>query len=257
MGIKYEFEFIEEIANALKEKNIPFVEHAVLKGLETDFWFRTPGGIEIIAEVKAWEPTEANKKHASNLANNYQKVTRVGKGFVVIPGLKKGSLSQKVISEEEFIDYLSKKFKEKESPERKKVPAPIKTKRMVFAVMPFSREYGDVYYQGMVPAARYVKAKCDRVDEQDYAGEIVEKIKSNIKKCLAVISDLSESKPNVLYETGFAHALKDQYTIHICSTPLDELPFDVRGRNTIKYNKGQVYKLVPLLKKRLKSVLGN
>lgn len=257
LGKNYELEFIEGLADVLRENNIPFEKNAVLKGLETDFWFSTPDGGQIIAEVKAWEPTYANKKHASNLAKQYQNVTGVGQGLVVIPGLKKGSLSQGVVSEEEFIDYLNKQFQEKETATRKKVRVPKKTERMVFAVMPFSYKYEDVHYYAMAPAAEYVNAKCYRVDKQEYTGDIIEKIKNNIKNSIAVIADLSESKPNVLYEIGFAHALLPECTIHICSTPLDKLPFDVRNWNTIEYNQGQVNKLTPKLKKRLKSVLGD
>ena len=44
-------------------------------------------------------------------------------------------------------------------------------------------------------------------------------VRTLIRESSAVICDLSEARPNVLYEAGFAHAL-DKPTIHICSTPL-------------------------------------
>ena len=55
-----------------------------------------------------------------------------------------------------------------------------------------------------------------------------------IEASIAVIIDLSEAKPNVLYETGYVHALSKP-TVHICSTPMSGLPFDVRNWNTLKY----------------------
>src|SRR5712692_7103428 len=51
---------------------------------------------------------------------------------------------------------------------------------------------------------------------------------------ISTISGTSPGKPNVLYEAGFAHAL-GKPTVHICSTPLSALPFDVRNWNTIAY----------------------
>lgn len=75
-----------------------------------------------------------------------------------------------------------------------------------------------------------------------------------IRESLAVIVDLSESKPNVLYEAGYAHGL-DKKTIHICSTPLEKLPFDVRNWQTLKYELGQTYELREKLALQLKGVL--
>jgi nucleoside 2-deoxyribosyltransferase len=83
---------------------------------------------------------------------------------------------------------------------------------------------------------------------------VVERIKRLIKESSAVIADLSEAKSNVLYEVGYAHALK-RPTIHICSTPLEQLPFDVRNWNTITYVKGQTHKLKTDLARRLKAIL--
>ena len=60
----------------------------------------------------------------------------------------------------------------------------------------------------------------------------------SLRRSSAVIADLSESKPNVLYEAGLAHALK-RPSVHICSTPIADLPFDVRNWNTIFCRRGQ------------------
>ncbi len=104
----------------------------------------------------------------------------------------------------------------------------VRAPRRVFAAMPFSPEYDDAYFVAMVPAAESVRAVCSRVDQEEFEGDVVERIESDIRDSDAVIADLSEAKPNVLYETGFAHAL-GRPTIHISSTSLNDLPFDVRN----------------------------
>ena len=84
--------------------------------------------------------------------------------------------------------------------------------------------------------------------------DIVKEIKRMIRGSKAVIADLSGSKPNVLYELGIAHALR-RPTIHICSTPLSKLPFDVRNWRTLEYKRGQTHQLARILSKRLKVLL--
>jgi hypothetical protein len=128
-------------------------------------------------------------------------------------------------------------------------------RRMVFAAMPFSREYDDTYFIAMSHAAEQVGAECKRVDRKEFSGDIVEEIKRLIRSSAAVIVDLSEAKPNVLYEAGYAHALRKP-VVHICSTPLSKLPFDVRNWNTIAYRRGQTALLREPLARRLKAVMG-
>lgn len=95
---------------------------------------------------------------------------------------------------------------------------------------------------------------CVRVDKEEFSGDIVEEIKRLISSSAAVIVDLSENRPNVLYEAGFAHALKKP-VVHLSSTALTELPFDVRNWNTIPYGLGQVTTLRVRLAERLRAAL--
>jgi hypothetical protein len=75
-----------------------------------------------------------------------------------------------------------------------------------------------------------------------------------IRSSVAVVADLSESNPNVMYELGFAKGLP-RPAVMICSTDLGDLPFNVRNLNVIPYTKGQTLKLVPKLAARLRKVL--
>jgi nucleoside 2-deoxyribosyltransferase len=110
------------------------------------------------------------------------------------------------------------------------------------------------YFVAMSFAAEQVGAACKRVDETEFTGDIVQEIKRLISESVAVIVDLSEGRANVLYETGYAHAL-EKPTVHICSTDFSQLPFDVRNWNTIKYNRGQTTLLKQPLAERLGKVI--
>jgi hypothetical protein len=41
---------------------------------------------------------------------------------------------------------------------------------------------------------------------REFQGSVVDEIQRLIRQSVAVIVDLSEAKPNVLYEAGYAHA---------------------------------------------------
>ena len=120
--------------------------------------------------------------------------------------------------------------------------------------MPFAAKYDDVFYLAMAYAAEKNGVTCKRVDREEFQGNIVDEVKKLIKTAAAVFVDLSESKPNVLYEAGYAHAL-DKQCIHMCSTDISRLPFDVAQWKTTSYQHGQVHKLRETLTKRLAEVL--
>ena len=110
---------------------------------------------------------------------------------------------------------------------------------------------------GLVPALQAelkTKKTYSNPPEAKNVDKLVLAAMSFARKSVAVIVDLSEAKPNVLYETGYAHALKKP-CIHICSTTLEKLPFDVANWKTTLYHPGQTHKLAKELAQRLKAVL--
>jgi hypothetical protein len=112
----------------------------------------------------------------------------------------------------------------------------------VFAAMPFASLYDDTHVVAIEPACLDVGAGCTGADYSSHAGDIVGQIKALITGSVAVVADLSESRPNVLFEIGYASAL-GRPVVQICSTPLDQIPFDVRNDKTLPYAIGQTAKL--------------
>lgn len=142
-------------------------------------------------------------------------------------------------------------FEERMSPQ----PTTSDAKQKIFAAMPLAEKYDDVFFVAMRYAADEIGAVCERIDNEEFAGDIIREIKNRIRRSAVVIGDLSGSNPNVLYEVGYAQGI-DIPTIHICSTPLSKLPFDVKPWNTIQYKIGQTHLLKDKLVARLKAVLG-
>jgi nucleoside 2-deoxyribosyltransferase len=83
-------------------------------------------------------------------------------------------------------------------------------------------------------------------DEYFYNDEAISEIKKQIKSAALVVADLTGCRPNVLYECGFADGIGVP-VIHVSSDRLRKLPFDLRGRPTIRYVRGAIDTLAPKL----------
>ncbi len=125
-----------------------------------------------------------------------------------------------------------------------------KGKKYVFASMPFAARYDDTFLVAIQPAALALRAVADRVDHSGRPGEVVSQIKKMIRRAKVVVADLSESRPNVCHEVGYAEA-KNRPVIQICSTEIQKLPFNLRNNQTIGYSIGQSARLKSRIQKEL------
>jgi hypothetical protein len=247
---KFEDAIEKELANA----GFEFEREPSIGGLRPDFLVKGPRGELVIVELKPWGPRAGNTARAIEQVRLYEKATGVDRAFLVLPDASKNFERKGVVSPE-VLSASIESFFEQASPRRKrKIHRKQSNDRTVFAAMPFDRQYDDTYLIAMSYAAERINAACKRVDRSEFSGDIVEEIKRLINESVAVIVDLSDAKANVLYEAGYSHALKKP-TVHVSSTPLEELPFDVRNWNTLKYSLGQTAKLREPLARRLRSVL--
>jgi hypothetical protein len=272
--------FEDQLENILRNARIPYRRQPSIGGLRPDFIVTGPHGEKVILEVKMWNPRGGNTARAFHQVQLYKNATGADMALIVMPDLKKNYKRKGVIKLETVLPTLEKLFQRppetqsakaehrparpsetapagKRPPRRRprRTPPPAGGRRMIFAAMPFSSDYDDTYFIAMSHAAEQVGADIKRVDRKEFSGDIVAEIKRLIARSVAVIVDLSEAKPNVLYEAGYAHALRKP-VVHICSTPLSELPFDVRNWNTIAYRRGQTALLRDPLARRLKAVMG-
>ena len=126
----------------------------------------------------------------------------------------------------------------------------------VFAAMPFAEEFDDVFVIGIAGAAERTRTTAYRVDHDNYSGDVVAKIKEEIRRSAVMVADLTRQRPNVLYEMGFAHAL-DKPVVPICSDDQSTVPFDVSHENILKYGQGQTARLRDALADRLKAHVGS
>lgn len=241
----------ELVAKRLREAGLKFATEKAIGGLVPDFIVYAPDGRQFIVETRRWDfpglTTEASRQ-----AQHFQDAAKVDGAFIVIPGLKRNLPSKGVVTLDGLIPAL-----QAEIHASKAHTSPLETTKvdkLIFAAMPFAPQYEDVFFVAMSYAAEQVDAVCERVDRREFQGNVVDEIHRLIRKSSVVIVDLSESKPNVLHEAGYPHALKKP-CVHICSTPVEKLPFDVGQWKTTLYQPGQTHKLQKELTQRLKAIL--
>jgi hypothetical protein len=243
----------DSISETLERLGATWQAEAAVAGVRADYLIETKDGRRAIIEVKAnARPTVLDIADARADAARLAEVVGAEFGLAVfaIPHLVVDAVGVTGFRDVEKALTTAPPS----SPSGRPAPEVMPGAKAVFAAMPFAAEYEDVYFVAMVDAARAVGAACRRLDREDYAGDIVQRLTELIAGCDAIIADISDANPNVLYEVGYAHAL-GRPAIHICSTPLTALPFDVRNWNTIEYAKGQTHALRQQLTDRLRGVL--
>lgn len=108
-------------------------------------------------------------------------------------------------------------------------------KRHVFVAMPYSEEFENVYEFGIYPAVRNCGFICERVDETHFVGDVLGRIRDGIESANLVIADLSEGRPNVYLEVGYAWG-KGVPVIFVARKG-EKLHFDVSTHRCIFYGK--------------------
>lgn len=103
----------------------------------------------------------------------------------------------------------------------------------VFVIMPFNKEFNDVWKGAIEKAAKAEGYKALRVDMINKSSNITDDIIESIRKCKIAIVDVSSNNANVMFELGYAVALEKPNII--ISQSVEFLPFDIRNIRTILY----------------------
>jgi hypothetical protein len=102
-----------------------------------------------------------------------------------------------------------------------------------FIAMPFSDPFSDVFQFGIYEPVRACGLLCERIDQQAFTGDILDRVKKQIRTAKLVVADLTGANPNVYLEVGLAWGAQIP-TILLCRDNSD-LAFDVRGERCLRY----------------------
>lgn len=127
--------------------------------------------------------------------------------------------------------------------------------RSVFVLMPFAPEFRDVYELTIKPVASELLVAVSRADDRPFHNrQVYDEIIGAIDTADVLIADLSEAKPNVFYEAGYAHARGKPVIPISCDEPR-ATPFDFAGFQIMFYDRQQLSQLRVRLLKVLHEVL--
>jgi hypothetical protein len=127
-------------------------------------------------------------------------------------------------------------------------------KPFVFVLMPFDASFNDAYELGIKPACESAGAYCERLDEQIFHENMLERIYNQISKADIIVSDMTERNPNVFYETGYAHALNK--LVVMLTKDAKDIPFDLKHYPHIIYGTS-IVSLKDELQRRIEYFLAN
>lgn len=95
----------------------------------------------------------------------------------------------------------------------------------VFVIMPFGKEFSDIYRKHILKVCAKASLVCRRADEPLSSNAIIADIFQLIQGAKIVVADCTGRNPNVFYELGIAHTLGKR-CILLTQSILD-MPFDV------------------------------
>lgn len=110
-----------------------------------------------------------------------------------------------------------------------------------FVIMPFSKEFDDVYATIKTSVESVVSpqgGKCFRLDDARPAGPITIRLLQEIQSATFCVADVTGNIPNVMWEVGYAMALGKP--IIIITQKISELPFDIKDMQSLDYDRNQL-----------------
>ena len=108
-------------------------------------------------------------------------------------------------------------------------------KNRCFFLMPFSEEFDGIYgaIKQCLNDAGFI---CNRADEIMGSTPILTKILNEIMKSQYIIVDLTNSNPNVFYELGIAHTIKEARNVLLLKQKNYNVPFDINHLTYTEYD---------------------
>ncbi len=106
--------------------------------------------------------------------------------------------------------------------------------KLVFVILPLSKEFNDVYEFGIKEAVQSIGWECSKSDEIVHTQNIIcVGICQPLRSAHFVVAELSSRNPNVLYELGLCHAYEKD--VILITQDIEHIPFDLRNQNVIIY----------------------
>jgi hypothetical protein len=123
--------------------------------------------------------------------------------------------------------------------------------KVAFVIMPFEDRLAALYAE-IQAACESANVRCLRSDEIERTGRITEQIRDAIANADVLVADISDLNPNVMYELGYAHALKKEVII---LNSAKTAPFDIADYRWISFGVDDLVNIREKLARFLSSTL--
>jgi hypothetical protein len=108
--------------------------------------------------------------------------------------------------------------------------------KFVFVVMPYSDAHQSLYLYLKGRIEREIGFRCFRADDLKASGqELLRKVHEMIDRSFMVVAILTNRRPNVFYEVGYAMAKGKSVTMLVEKSEQNDVATDLRGREVIPY----------------------
>lgn len=111
---------------------------------------------------------------------------------------------------------------------------------LCFVLMPFAPSFNETWEAVReTVAGEPFNLLCRRADDIARPGHIMADVLKNIGESRLLIADLSGQNPNVFYELGIAHTMKDSSRVILLSSDAnaEAIPYDLRQLRCINYDR--------------------
>ena len=248
------------VARAFSKLGVRARINVIMQGMEADLVLEeetTTGPIMTIVECKSYnrpvgvEVINAFYGRYKQLEGKYVQrgIVISTKGFTEQAAVVARSLGLQLLTMDELIQRAGGIDALPELPLKVKTK-PEKVAKRAFVAMPFKKEFYDAYYFGIRQPLEQNGYIVERVDEMEFVGGIIEKIRDSIGKADLIIAEMTDQNPNVYYEVGLAHALNSR--VILITKSIENLPFDLRGMRHIEYE--TAYDLVDKISKLVRTL---
>jgi hypothetical protein len=109
-----------------------------------------------------------------------------------------------------------------------------------FILMPFAPEFKEVHEAiDQALAGEELAFSVKRGDDVFGGGHIIDDIMRSISEAEIIVADLTTKNPNVFYELGIVHMVKNVNKVIMITQSQDDVPFDIRPFRFILYQKNE------------------
>ena len=186
------------------------------------------------------------------IENDHERLSRLRK--VIDSHLKKYKVVKQNAKDWTYTIELNK-LKTVESKKIIKAAKEEETKKHIFVAMSFKDDMTNTFYFGIQQPINNNNFLCERIDQDVFTGDILNKIKNKIATASAIVADLTTQNPNVYLEVGYAWGI-GKPTIFIIEET-DSPRFDLQGQRHLKYKKDNLKELQDKLTKEIKVLVDN